>query len=221
MAKFNENFSEIQNNLKIRIMRNGKTLTMTTKEYKNMLRAEKAKAAKKAQINEIKLLPADIKSLMKSVKVLKSITAYYHHGYRQWGRIAKGIITAPQIGSAFLNVVLRTKDVNDKIAEIETIGKKGEKAVFQYVEKLQYLLDDLQKHLDSLLYGISKSGVLSSQIQKHECISGEGRRLGLRILVQRGDKAISEIGRIIAKLEEITRNGVDPMHYTQNGKLSA
>ena len=221
MAKFNENFSEFQNECKITFVRNGKTLTMTTMQYKNMLRAEKAKAAKKAQINEIKLLPADIKALMKNVKVLKSITAYYHHGYRQWGRIAKGIITAPQIASPFLNVVLRTKDVNDKIAEIETIGKKGEKAVFQYVEKLQYLLDDLQKHLDSLLYGISKSGVLSSAIQQHECISGEGRRLGLRILVQRGDKAISEIGRIIAKLEEITRKGIDPMHYTQNGKLSA
>lgn len=221
MAKFNENFSEFQNECKITFVHNGKTLTMTTKEYKNMLRAEKAKAAKKAQINEIKLLPADIKALMKNVKVLKSITAYYHHGYRQWGRIAKSIITAPTIASPFLNVVLRTKEVNDKIAEIETIGKKGEKAVFQYVEKLQYLLDDLQKHLDDLLFSITKSGVLSSAIQQHECISGEGRRLGLRILVQRGDKAISEIGRIIATLGEITRNGVDPMHYTQNGKLSA
>lgn len=221
MTKFNENFSEFQNECKITFVRNGKTLMMTTKEYKNMLRAEKAKAAKKAQINEIKLLPADIKALMKNVKVLKSITAYYHHGYRQWGRIAKSIITAPTIASPFLNVVLRTKEVNDKIAEIETIGKKGEKAVFQYVEKLQYLLDDLQKHLDDLLFSITKSGVLSSAIQQHECISGEGRRLGLRILVQRGDKAISEIGRIIATLGEITRNGVDPMHYTQNGKLSA
>ena len=87
--------------------------------------------------------------------------------------------------------------------------------------ELIYILDDLQKHLDNLLYAITKSGVLSSQIQEHECISGEGRRLGLRVLVQRGDKSISEIGRIIAKLEQITRNGVDPMHYAQNGRLTA
>ena len=46
MAKFNENFSAIQNECKITIIRNGETLTMTTKQYKNMLRAEKAKATR-------------------------------------------------------------------------------------------------------------------------------------------------------------------------------
>jgi len=216
MARFHDSWAMFESN---NITING--VTMSAKEFKAQQRAKKAKAKKAQQINEIKLLPNDIKQLMKNVKVLRSLTAYYHHGYRQWGRIAKGIITAPTIKSPFLNVVLRTKEVNDKIAEIETIGKKGDKAVFQYVEKLQYLLDDLQKHLDNLLYGISKSGVLSSAIQQHECISGEGRRLGLRILVQRGDKAISEIGRIIAKLEQIATKGVDPLSYTSKGKLSA
>lgn len=216
MAHYNDFWATYEPNL---ITING--VTMTAKEFKTQQRKAKAKAKKQQQTNEIKLLPNDVKELMKNVKVLRSITAYYKHGYRQWGRIAKGIITAPQIASPFLNVVIRTKDVNDKITEIETIGKKGDKAVFQYIEKLQFILDDLQKNLDNLLFGITKSGVLSSQIQAHECISGEGRRLGLRILVQRGDKAISEIGRIIAKLEEITRNGVDPMHYAQNGKLTA
>ena len=216
MARYNDYWASMEENL---ITVNG--VTMTAKEYKAQQRKAKAKAKKQQQINEIKLLPNDVKQLMKNVKVLRSITAYYKHGYRQWGRIAKGIITAPTIASPFLNVVLRTKEVNDKIAEIETIGRKGEKAVFQYDEKLQYILDGLQKHLDNLLYAITKSGVLSSQIQEHECISGEGRRLGLRVLVQRGDKSISEIGRIIAKLEQITRNGVDPMHYAQNGRLTA
>ena len=54
MAKFNENFSAIQNECKITIIRNGETLTMTTKQYKNMLRAEKAKATRAKNLAEKK-----------------------------------------------------------------------------------------------------------------------------------------------------------------------
>ena len=113
MARYNDYWASMEENL---ITVNG--VTMTAKEYKAQQRKAKAKAKKQQQINEIKLLPNDVKQLMKNVKVLRSITAYYKHGYRQWGRIAKGIITAPTIASPFLNVVLRTKEVNDKIAEI-------------------------------------------------------------------------------------------------------
>lgn len=192
---------------------------MTNEEYKKMQRANARKARKAKRLNEIKLLPSDIKSAMRNVKVLKSIVAYYRHGYRQWGIIARDIINMPQIQSPFLNVVLRTAEVDSKIGEIEKIAKKSDKAVFQYVEKLQYILDDLQKNLDNLLSGISKSGVLSSVMQNHECIVGskDGKRLGLRTLVIKGDKAIVELGKIIAKLEDITKRGVNPMDYTANG----
>lgn len=216
MATMHDSWSSMYTN---NVTVNG--ITMTYAEYKAMIKAKQRKAKKAKQINEIKLLPNDVKALMKNVKVLKSIVAYYRHGYRQWGTIAKGIINMPQIQSPFLNVVIKTKEIADKVSEIETIGKKGDKAIYQYIEKLQYLLDDLQKHLDALLFGITKSGVLSGAIQQHECISGEGRRLGLRVLVQRGDKAISEIGRIIAKLEDITTKGVNPMTYTISGKIAS
>lgn len=221
MAKrFNQHFSEYQAECATIIIRKNETIVTTTQGYKDSLRKEKARK-RKAQIkNEIRLLPADIKALMKNVKVLKSITAYHRHGYRQWGTIARDIMRMPQIASPFLNVVLRTKDVNDKIEEIEKICKKGDKAVFQFVEKMTYQLDDLNKNLDNLLFGITKSGVLSSTMQNHECIVGskDGKRLGLKTLVERGDKAITEIGRIINKLEEIARKGINPMDYTPNGK---
>lgn len=192
---------------------------MTNEEYLKMVRSNARKAKRTKRLNEIKLLPSDIKSAMRNVKVLKSICAYYRHGYKQWGTIARDIINMPQFSSPFLNVVLRTNEVELKINEIETIAKKSDKAVYQYVERLQYILDNLQKHLDDLLYGITKSGVLSSVMQNHECIKGsaDGKRLGLQTLVIRGDKAITELGKIIAKLEEITKKGVNPMDYTANG----
>ena len=194
---------------------------MTNEEFKAQQRKAKAKAKRAKTLNEIRLLPSEIKLIMKNLKVLRSIVAYRKNGYKQWGIIAKGIINAPQIASPFLATTLKINEVNTTLADIENISKKGEKAVYQYVEKLQYKLDDTQKALDSLLYAITQSGVLSSAIQQHECINGEGRRLGLRILVQRGDKAISEIGRIITKLAQISTKGVNPMTYTISGKIAS
>lgn len=220
MAKYNDHYAMFQAECKTVIIKKNKTIVTTTQGYKDSLRKEKARKRRAKIKNEIRLLPADIKALMKNVKVLKSITAYYRHGYKQWGIIARDIINMPQIASPFLNVILRTKDVNDKIAEIEKICKKGDKAVFQFIERMTFQLDDLNKQLDQLLWGITKSGVLSSTMQTHECIVGskDGKRLGLKTLVERGDKAISEIGRIINKLDEIAKRGVNPMGYAPNGK---
>ena len=58
---------------------------MTIKEY-NLLRKKKAtnksKRKPKKQLNEIQLLPDDIKTLMKSTKVFKSLVAYYKNRYK-------------------------------------------------------------------------------------------------------------------------------------------
>lgn len=43
----------------------------------------KNKCKAKKQLNEIQLLPNDIKTLMKSTKVFKSLVAYYKNGYKQ------------------------------------------------------------------------------------------------------------------------------------------
>lgn len=211
-----------QDNLMITIInKDGSIVKMTTAEWKKQQRKAKAAKKRKATTNAIRLLPSEIKAVMANLKVLRSIVAYYHHGYRQWGRIARDIINMPTIHTPFLNLVCQIGEVNQTIGDIETIAKKGEKAVFQYVEKLQYRLKETQSLLDILLHEITKNGVLSSPMQKHECICGTGRRLGLRVLVQRGDKAISEIGRIVGKLEDISTKGVDPMLYHLNGRVSA
>ena len=49
MAKFQENFSEIQNEWPITIIRGGEVLKMTTKQYKAMIKREKAKAKREQE----------------------------------------------------------------------------------------------------------------------------------------------------------------------------
>lgn len=46
MAKHFENFKAIQDECKITIIKNGEVLTMTTKEYKKMIKTQKAKATR-------------------------------------------------------------------------------------------------------------------------------------------------------------------------------
>ena len=80
MASYNDFYGYTDNTIIV----NG--VKMTMKEY-NALRKEKAKNKSKRkakkQLNEIQLLPDDIKTLMKSTKVFKSLVAYYKNGYKQ------------------------------------------------------------------------------------------------------------------------------------------
>ena len=155
--------------------------------------------------------------MMRNVRVLKSLVAYHEHGYRQWGTIANLLMGLREIKTPFNNVVINTKRAIRLIEKINKIAKENDKDVFQYVKKLSWKLDDVKNELDTLVNGISSSGVIS-QFGNHECINGVGKRLGLRILTQRGYKAINELSVICKKLDDIEENGLDVFEYHTNGK---
>lgn len=62
MARFNENFKAVQDECMITIIRSGEVMTMTTKQYKNMIRAEKAKATRAKKLAEKKAREAEEKA---------------------------------------------------------------------------------------------------------------------------------------------------------------
>jgi hypothetical protein len=62
MARRFEDFRGAQDECKITIIRGGETLTMTTKQYKNMIRAEKAKATRAKNLAEKKAKEAEEKA---------------------------------------------------------------------------------------------------------------------------------------------------------------
>lgn len=196
------------------IIVNGKKMDL--KEYKKSLKKVNKKRKSK-KYTSVTILPSEIKVMMRNVRVLKSLVAYHEHGYRQWGTIANLLMGLREIKTPFNNVVINTKRAIRLIEKINKIAKENDKDVFQYVKKLSWKLDDVKNELDTLVNGISSSGVIS-QFGNHECINGVGKRLGLRILTQRGYKAIDELSVICNKLDDIEENGLDVFEYHTNGK---
>ena len=109
---------------------------MTLKEYRTKTRkTQKAKKQAK-EMSAIKLLPNEINYLMKQVKVIKSLGAYYDNGYKQWGTKCRDyVINHKDMEIPFLNVRMRSRELMEIAKDIEKISKKGEKAVYQYVQK--------------------------------------------------------------------------------------
>ena len=186
---------------------------MTLKEYRAKTRkVAKAKKAKR-EMSAIKLLPNEINYLMKQVKVIKSLGAYYDNGYKQWGTKCRDyVLNHKDMEIPFLNVRMRSRELFDIAKDIEKISKKGEKAVYQYVQKFAWKLEDVQKAMELLCKGVRKSGVME-HFKDYEFINGTQRRLGLHILVVRSSKAIDDLYQIIYKLSDISVNGVDTFSY--------
>ena len=200
MASYN-NFYSYTNNT---IIVNG--VKMTMKEY-NALRREKAKNKNKRkakkQLNEIQLLPDDIKTLMKSIKVFKSLVAYYKNGYKQWGNIHREVLKIDNMGGKFILVVSAIETTNKHITEICNLAKRSNKAIFGMIQDLSYKMADLQSKLMSLHSVVNGSGIINSPFNTHEVINGKGRRLGLKILMYRTEDAIIAINTIIYKLQQL------------------
>lgn len=207
------------------IIVNGKP--MLTKEFRKMKRekANQQKSSKKKVnklINDMELISLDIKGMTRRIKLIKSLSAYYRNGYRQWGTIAKDIIQLKGIRKPFVFYNIKVKEMEQTLREIEEISKKNEKALFQYVEKLSYQLDDIRQYIDDLCSNIIKSGVIE-RYKNHECICGEGRRLGLKTLIGRSWGATMELHNIIKHCNDIFTEGVDAFAYTQetyNGMIN-
>ena len=179
---------------------------MTIKEY-NLLRKKKAtnksKRKPKKQLNEIQLLPDDIKTLMKSTKVFKSLVAYYKNGYKQWGNIHREVLKIDNMGGKFILVVSAIETTNKHITEICNLAKRSNKAIFGMIQDLSYKMADLQSKLMSLHSVVNGSGIINSPFNTHEVINGKGRRLGLKILMYRTEDAIIAINTIIYKLQQL------------------
>ena len=201
------------------IIVNGVRMTMT--EYNKMKRAKNKAKRKKKELSEIQLLPSDIKTLMRNVKVFKSLVAFYNNGYKQWGTIHRELLRIDDMETRFVVVKLRIHEVNSIIENICEISKKKEKSVYAYVQKLSYKMIETKECMQSLYDVVMGTNVINSPFATHEIISGTGRRLGLKILMYKTYDAIAEIDNIINKLhglEEIPNSVYDNSRVMNYGK---
>lgn len=203
---------------------NGKTYTQ--KEFNKMLREKgliKPKKKVKKQVTDIQLQTIDIKGLFKGVRLLKSFDAYYHNGYRQWGRVAKDVIHGnDEIRKPFTKFVAKYDEVEEIMQQVEKVGMKSEKAVYQYMETLGYRIDDIIQILTELSHAISKNDILG-RYGEHKFVNEVGRRLGLRELMSRVCRGCIDMQKIIIQCGAYSTQGIDPFEYTTrslNGMLS-
>ena len=168
--------------------------------------------AKKKRSTEITELPKLIKSIVKSAGPIKSLAAYYDNAYRQWGTIAKTILELSEIKTPFTLFRADARDIVSTIEEISAIAKGNEKAVFAYVQKLSWKLDNTRSKMKLLYSGVLSSGVLE-QFKDKECINGEDKRLGLRILMTRTFKSLDTLERAVKELSIIAKTGLDVFEY--------
>lgn len=173
---------------------------------------KKERAKRKKRETEITILPETIKTMLKNAGPIRSLAAYYDNAYRQWGTIATTILNLPEIRTPFVLFRADAYDIIAIIDEISKIAKGNEKAVFSYVQKLAWKLDNTKTKMTMLYSGVCNSGVLDRFANK-ECINGEGRRLGLNILMTRTFKSIDNIDKCIKDLSKIAKNGLGDLEY--------
>lgn len=183
---------------------------LSKKKQREIARAKREK--KKKRETEITILPGTIKSIVRNAGPIKSLSAYYDNAYRQWGTIASMILNLPEIERPFVLFRADATDIVKTIGEISEIAKGNEKAVFSYVQKLSWKLDNIRTKMKMLYSGVVNSGVLE-RFDDKECINGTGRRLGLRILMSRTFDSIDAIDEAIKELNSIAKNGLDISEY--------
>jgi hypothetical protein len=197
-----------------KVVVDGKTYTMT--QYKNMLKKAKAannaeaKPKKKKAKKEENFIESEIKRIMQPITTLKSLSAYYDHAYRQWGKIGNEILENRHVRPHFVHYRVNVSELERLIDSITQY--KNERAVFQYIEKLIWKIEDIKELIVNIMEGAKKSGYLQAY-KNHEAINGKGRRLGLQTLANKSLKTIGQMEDAIEKLKKIVNDGIDPFEY--------
>lgn len=181
---------------------------------KRFLKIEKPKKEVKTK-KEVVEVAEEIENLLKPITTLKSLAAYYDHAYKQWGTIGKQILEHHKIRPHFVFYRAALRDLEKLLDDIQMMSKKNEKAAYQFVEKTAWKAEDIKIHINNIMNGAAESGLLDAY-KEHECINGKDRRLGLRTLVNKSLKSVSQLEDAIEALKKIADNGVDPMNYGEH-----
>lgn len=190
-------------------------VTYTMAEYKKLkkdaeknAKSKKVKKKKKA-VKEISAVAMEIDKMLKPITILKSLSAYYDHAYRQWGTIANEILENRKIAPHFIKYRVNVTELDSIVADVQKMTKRNEKAAYQYVEKITWKLEGIKEHITNLMKGAVDSGLMELY-KNEECINGKGKRLGLQTLASKTFKAIGQLEDAIGTLKKIADDGTDP-----------
>lgn len=206
---------------KITVIIDGKSVTMTMAEYRKKYQPNKGKRNKKndaSKANSVTDVEAQIIKIERNCKYLDSIKAWADNGYQQWGTIHTTISGLTPIRKPLGQVTAHyAAYCKPYMQQIKAMSRKDDKDLFQILNWLCNHFEVVKTNLDTLMSNISTSNVLSAY--RHEkCINEQGRRLGLRILVQRSTTAMGDIEGALNTIRELICKGVDVNEYNLKGR---
>lgn len=180
-------------------------VSMTEKEYKAYKRAhapkKKVVTRRKKTYSEVDFVKGYIESTMNKLKVLNSILAYDKHAYRQWGTVAKLILSLKDIDKPFNKCCLEITRMMKVFEEIKEL--RGKRNLADLIYQFTWKLDDVDIALQSLIDGIKKSEIRWSPMGCRECVNGRGKRLGIMTISYKAEEAIKEIKTMNEQLLQI------------------
>lgn len=208
----------------ITVIENGKSVTMSLKDYKAKYQPEKksrkrGKVDNSTSITRIEGEVAVIESHLN--KYVKSIRTYSRKGYRMWGTIHTNLCESVGIKSPLNQICGNYSRALAHIKEIKAMSRKNDSDCLQFINYLEGDLRAINEGILALASGVSTSGILSAY-KGHEMISGskDGRRLGIKRLVMDASRNMMDIDSMMGKLRSIVSEGVDVNEYVclANGK---
>lgn len=141
-------------------------------------------------------------NMLASVKVVSNLVSYYNNGFRMWGGIHRQIMDEPSISRAYFDFIRRERETRRLVDEI---GRIRGRSVYEVIRKLAWEVEDMAISLENLTKVVGSSGVINQNLS-HECISGEGRRLGLRTLMSRSLPSVRKLHKIAFEMLRIANN---------------
>ena len=148
-----------------------------------------------------------VEDTTKNLSCIKSLVAFRENAKRQWGNIAETLFDTKGLSAAFRKIINESRKLNGYLSELRRLRSRN--AISSCIEDITYALDNIKIFISELSDIVTKSDIFNRPIFADAKILNEnGKRLGLKILIQRSNSSIKEIERTVTKLTLLNERNV-------------
>ena len=142
-----------------------------------------------------------VNAMFKNFGVLDNLMSFHNNAYRMWGNKPKQVLEENKVYSAFFKVIMDIRKVNNAYNKIAKANNSRQNFTND-LEKLSWAIEDLITTMRKLIDTINKKMIIE-RYGNEEWINGEGKRLGLAILLSRAFFSLSKMEFSIRELQRI------------------
>lgn len=148
-----------------------------------------------------------VEDTTKNLSCIKSLVAFRENAKRQWGNIAETLFDTKGLSATFRKIINENKKLNSYLSELRRLRSRN--AISSCIEDITYALDNIKIFIAELSDIVTKSDIFNRPIFADAKILNEnGKRLGLKILIQRSNSSIQQIERAVTKLTLLNERNV-------------